>query len=492
MTRPWTPPGPVARAFYDTDAELAALMGPVGSGKTTVGLMRGVVRSYLQKPGPDGRRRAKFAVIRRLMKDLEKTTMQSWNRWFPRNMKGTTWHGAAGDPATHELTLRHPVDGGLVDLRVEFIALGDLRIEEALRGWEGTFAYADEADLLAPNALTFLLSRVGRYPAKAELGWSGVWATFNAPEVDSYCNLDFIEEPKPGHVLFRQPGGLEPGAENLENLPPGYYERLATTMPAYDARRFVHNIPGIGRDGEPVYPEFNDTVHIAPQPLQLLRGRDLIVGMDAGGTPAAGIWQRAADGQWRKLRELTTHEKQAGSITGPIRFGEALRDILDQLLRDESERPISDVRVRGVADPSAQWGADEANGESSWIDTVARVARIPVMPAATNDPTPREEAYRLPMTRFIDGRKPGLLICPSCRQTRIALMRDYKWPTIRGPGGTRRADKPAKNWASHMIEADQYALLDGSALHEVLARDRERVRTHHAPQVAVTDFNPFA
>lgn len=53
------PPGPVAQQFFECHDELAVLMGPVGSAKTTTGLMRGVLRSFLQKPGPDGRRRAK-------------------------------------------------------------------------------------------------------------------------------------------------------------------------------------------------------------------------------------------------------------------------------------------------------------------------------------------------------------------------------------------------------------------------------------------------
>jgi len=482
----WEPPGPISQAFLETDDDLALLMGPVGSGKTTVGLMRGVVRSYFQRPGADGIRRAKFGVVRRLQKDLEKTTMQSWLRWFPKTMG--TWRGAAGDPATHTLTLRHPGDGGLVELRTEFMALGDLRIEEALRGWEGTFAYVDEADIMAPNALTFLRSRCGRYPSKAELGWAGVWGTCNAPEVDSYVVADFIEEPKPGHSFFRQPGGLEPGAENLANLPGDYYQRLRTLMPTHDARRFVDNKPGIGRDGEAVYPEFNDAVHFSATPLALLEGRPVIVGMDAGGTPAAGIWQRGADGQWRKLRELTTHAKDQGSITGPHRFGEMLRDLLRELLTD-ARGQVRHLAVRGLADPSAAFGADTANGESSWIDTVARVAEIPVIAAPTNDPTPRREAYRLPMGRLIDGAKPGLLIDPSCKFTRVALMRDYKFPMIRSPHGMRRADSPAKNWASHMIEADQYALLDGHAWHEVTARQQQAQSARQ--YTAQTDFNPY-
>ena len=472
------PPGPVAQAFFECDDELAVLMGPVGSAKTTTGLMRGVLRSFLQKPGPDGRRRAKGAVIRRLYKDLEKTTMRSWNEWYPRTMG--TWRGGTGDPATHQLLLAHPGDGGPVEITVEFIALGDLRIEEAMRGWEGTWAYGDECDLLSDGALPYLITRVGRFPSKQELGWSGVWGTCNAPEFDNHIVRDFIDDPKPGFRLFRQPGGRSPGAENLANLPEGYYERQVKLLKKHEVQRFVDNKPGISRDGDPVYDEFNDEQHMAAAPLAVLPST-LIVGLDAGGTPAAGFWQRAPNGQWRKLRELSTHENADG-LVGPNRFGEAIASILAEDFRG--------LRVRAIADPSAAWGADTANGESSWIDTVARVAGITVTPAPTNDPTPRQEAYRLPMTRLIDGRQPGLLIDPSCKLTRRALATHYRYTRIGGPTG-RRSDRPLKNWASHLIDADQYALLDGGAYHEVLARQQKRVQAAKAFQ-ATGSINVFA
>lgn len=387
--------------------------------------------------------------------------MRSWNEWYPRTMG--LWRGGTGDPATHQLVLAHPGDGGPVDLTVEFIALGDLRIEEAMRGWEGTWAYFDECDLTADGALPYVISRCGRFPSKAELGWSGVWGTCNAPDFDNHIVRDFIDDPKEGHRLFRQPGGRAPGAENLQNLPVGYYERMVKLLPKHDVRRLVDNIPGISRDGDPVYEEFNDDQHMAGAALAVL-DRTVILGLDAGGTPAAGFWQRAPNGQWRKYEELSTHDNPDG-VFGPNRFGDAVASILAERFRG--------LPVRAIADPSAAYGADTANGESSWIDTVARVARISVTPAPTNDPTPRMEAYRLPMSRLIDGRVPGLLIDPRCRLTRRALATHYRFTRIGGPGG-RRSDTPLKNWASHLIDADQYALLDGGAYHEVLARGQRQ------------------
>lgn len=472
----WAPPGPVAAAFYEAQDPIQVLMGPVAGGKTITGLQKGLAMSltWPETPGRPGLRQVKFGIVRRLWKDLEQTTMASWFQWFPRTLGN--W---IGDPPTHTLPLEHPT-GGLVELVVEFKAFGDLRIEEALRGYEPSFCYVDEVDLAPPNALTFLHQRAGRYPRGViEHAPKMAWGTCNAPEADSWVVADFIDEPKPGHRLFRQPSGLAPDAENLAILGRDYYRKLAETMPAFERQRFIENRPGLARGEEAVYEEFNPDLHIAPAELRVL-DRQVIVGMDAGGTPAAGAWQIGPNGQRRKLAELTTHDKKHGSITGPTRFGDALRELLAERFKG--------LPVRGLADPSAQWGADTANGEASWIDTVARVAGIQVLPApGNNDPSIRQEALRLPMLRMIDGRAPGLVLCPvHCRQTARALGRDYRWQITAG-----RRTGILKNWASHLVEADQYAMLDGGGYAEATARNTTRTHAGRTYQ-ARTDFDPFA
>lgn len=471
-------PGPVAQAFVDTDAPIAVLMGPEGSGKTTSGILRGVTQSFLWPRTARGVTRFKFALVRRLLKDLEKTTMESWQRWFPRATG--TWRGGKGEPAVHEIVIPHPA-GGIVEFRAEFIALGDLRVEEAMRGWEGSAVYVDEVDLAPPDVLRWVRGRCGRYPPETlDRNPKRAWGTCNAPEDGSWIIEDFIDDPKPGHVLFRQPSGLSPEAENVGVLGRGWYVEQAETMAPYERRRRIENIPGLSKNLEAVYPEFNPDAHVAAAPLQVLPRTPVVVGLDAGGTPAAGLWQRAPNGQWRKFGELTTHAKEHGSITGPNRFGEALAQMLAERCRG--------LPVRGLADPSAAYGADTANGEANWIEIVSRVAGIPVSPAPTNDPTPRREALRVPMTKLIDGRAPGLLICPQhCRLTARAYARDYQWQVTAG----RRGDRPLKNWASHLVDADQYALLDGGHYHEVMARQTAREKRFR-PMVASTSFNVFA
>jgi len=477
-TRPvLSAPGPVAQAFVDSDAPIAALMGPEGSGKTTSGILKGLTTSFLWPRTFPGVTRFKLVLIRRLLKDLEATTQASWLEWFPKT--SGTWRGGKGEPAVHEIIVPHP-RGGVVEFVAEFIATGDLRVEEAMRGKEFSCAYVDEVDLSPEDILTWTYGRAGRYPKETlAKNPKRVWGTLNAPQDGNWVITDFIDDPKPGHVLFRQPSGLSPAAENLRVLGPDWYQKLAATLPAFERKRRIENIPGLSRGLEAVYPEFNPDLHIAAAPLNPMPGRKIVVGADAGGTPGAGFWQQQADGQWRCLAELSTHAKEHGSITGPRRFGETLAQLAAELFRG--------FEIDGLADPSADWGADTAAGEEDWIEIVSRISGIVFRPAPTNKPQARLEALRLPMTRLIDGRAPGLLIDPRCKLTIRALSRDYQWTVTAG----RRGEKPLKNWASHLIESHQYALLHGGAYHEVMARQVVRRAGTRAVQ-ANTSFNPYA
>jgi hypothetical protein len=55
--------------------------------------------------------------------------------------------------------------------------------------------------------------------------WFGVWMDTNPWHTSHWGYKLFSKERPDGHELFEQPDGLSSGAENLENLPQGYYER---------------------------------------------------------------------------------------------------------------------------------------------------------------------------------------------------------------------------------------------------------------------------
>lgn len=471
----YTPPGPIAEAFIRDRSPVAAIMGPIGSGKTTASLVRLVLSGTEQPRSPvDGRRRAKFAVIRDTYPNLRKTVLASWFNLFPPTLG--QFSGEA--PMTHALQLDLGA-GGLLELTMEFIALGEHRVEDVMRGWEGTGAYPNEADLLSRDVLTYVNSRVGRYPSKLHGGcaWSGTILDFNAPDTDNWVYQAFVEEPPPGWRFFRQPSGFSPRAENLANLDGGqaYYERRALGQPDWWVRRFVRNEWGYSREGKPVWQNFVDHRHVAASPLQPIPHRPLILGSDAGRTPALLIGQRDSAGQWRVLDELVAIDM------GGRQFGELAA-------RRLAEHPYRGMTVGGWCDPAADNPGQ--NDDADWIEAFEAASKIRLRPAPTNNLFPRLEAVRIAFDRTVDGDRPGLLISPTCRVLRKALNSGYRYRRMKVAGSDRYEDKPEKSHPfSDIADALQYLLLGGGEYHEVTGRAERRFQAQRARQARI-EFNP--
>lgn len=470
------PPGPVAAAFMASNAPVRLIMGPVGGGKTSTALVDHALRAVrVQKPSTiDGIRKYKFAVVRDTYRNLMASTIPTWLSWFPREMGSFSGDG----PIVHRLPIVGLNDGTSAEIIAEFIGLGEHRVETVMRGWEGTAAFLDEADTLIADVLTYVSSRVGRYPAMREGGptWSGVTLAMNAPDTENWTYVDFVEAPKEGYAFFRQPSGFSPQAENLANLPPDYYRRLAIGKEEWWIRRFVRNEFGYSRDGRPVYPEFNDALHVAAEPLRP-DDAPLRLGLDAGLSPAAVITQRRPNGQWRVTDEIVTEQG-----TGPTRFADGLTRMLAERYKG--------LKVTAHADPSAAYGADTKAGERTWIETVAHVTGFKVAPAPTNGLIPRLEAVRVSLTRLIDGHVPGFLLSPSCRALRKGFNATYRYRRVNVPGAASYGEAPDKNDASHPHDALQYAMLAGGEYQEITGRkrDRERARAETAAHASYDEL----
>lgn len=477
----WSPPGPVAAAFMQDMAPISAIMGPVGSGKTTAALMKIVRNARLQRPSPrDGVRRFRQLVIRDTFVNIQRTIFPSWFAIFPRD----AGEFVGGPPAVHRLQFD---DGeGPIHLQVDFMGLGDDTIENLLRGYEMTGFYANEADLLSYGTIDFLFSRTGRYPSALDGGsiWRGGWLDFNAPEQDHWLYQLLIDGEIPesdpvqlaeGFSFHVQPGGMDPRAENRRNLPADYYERMLGTMPEWRARRLVHNQWGYSRDGKPVYPEFRDAVHVSPVPLEPAQGLPIGIGCDAGGTPAATFGQFLPSGQFRVLDEIVT-----GPGTGPKRFGQMILDKVSARFRGHE--------LFGWVDPSAAFGGDHTGTDRDWLTTLQQTTKVRFRAAPTNSPAMRQEAMRTPLARMVEGT-PGFLLCPRCKSLRKALNSGYHYRRIKVAGATGRFDdKPAKNEWSHIAESAEYLALGGpGGLRAVMG-----MRQRQAGELKVeTDYEMF-
>lgn len=469
-------PGPIAEAFLCSTARVQAIMGPIGSGKTGANLLKHVYNALAQRPSTrDGIRKYRLCVVRDTYRQLWQSTIKSWWRWVPRELG--TWTGEKDGPATHVIRFR-PDDNILIELIVDFVAIGEHKVEDVLRGYEPTAFYINEADLCAIEVLHFARGRAGRYPTMDEGGpsWWGVTLDLNAPDIDSELYKLLFEDRPEGFEVFIQPGGRDPQAENLKNLPPGYYADQASGQPDWYIRRMIDNKPAPSRGGKPVHPEFNDLRHVASTPLQFVRGLPLRLGLDAGGHPAAAFCQHMPNTQWRGIDELL-----AEGGTGPRRFGDDLNARLKELapgLRRED--------IEAFCDPSAAFGADKKAGEDNWIEIVEKHTGLRIRAAPTNKMIPRREAQRIHLVRTVDGTQPGFVLSPKCKAWRKALNSGFRYRRLNVPGDTRYSDEPEKNDSSHIAEAGEYALLGGDAYAEVMGRRRQGEQQHRQT-TAITD-----
>lgn len=466
----WRPPGPVSARFMASTARIQIINGPVGSGKTTTALMKGVRLACRQVPatgktidigdgaGPRPVRKVKVAVVRDTYRQLWKTTIPSWLKRFPKEMGNFV--GADQAPAKHQLPLVLR-DGTVADLHVEFGAIGENTVEDFMRGYEPTLWYLNELDLLAKEVFTYAKGRWGRYPDMSEGGptWHGILADCNAPEFESWLYRDIftkspVELAAEGIELFIQPGGIEPDAENVHNLPPGYYEDQSKGQPEWYVERMVKNRPGYSRAGKPVHPEFKDHIHVARRELEPIPGLPLVIGLDPRTRPSAAFVQRLPGSQRRVVDEL-----QGEQNMGPRRFGALLAEMIHD--RFPWARP---EQIKGVVDPTAEYGVDKENGEKDWIEIVREVTGIKIEPAPTNSKDMRREALKKPLSELIDG-EPAIIISPRCRLIRAGLNTGFRYRKMAISGAERFSEEVEKNEYADVCEALEYAcLVDGAEL----------------------------
>ena len=455
----YTPPGPVTDAFMSDDSFFRGLMGPFGSGKSTVCIMEILRRAGEQAKGPDGKRKSRWGVIRNTYPELRTTTIKSWHQWIPPHIGRWADQG----PPTHHIF------GGDIDLEVVFISLDRPDDISKLLGIEFTGIWINEAREIAKSVVDGITGRVGRYPNYGAT-WTGVIADTNPPDNDNWW-YRLAEEKRPeGWRFFRQPGGLELDAENLDwlnqtpqtrILPLGHPDRITQGREYYRrmlggkepdwVKVYVNGEYGFVRDGKPVYPEFKDSLHV--REFALIPGAPIYVGIDFGLTPAATFAQKTAMGQWRIFSELATEDM------GAVRFAEMLMGVM-------SDRYAGYQFAKVTGDPA---GDTRAQTDEVTPFQILRAKGVPANPAHTNDFNKRRESVAVACSRLIDG-EPGLIVHPQCQLLRKAMAGGYAYKRVQVSGEEKFRDVPDKNHYSHVAESLQYLLLGGGEGHALVRR----------------------
>lgn len=451
-------PSPTLDDFHASNAFVRGIKGPIGSGKSVGCCWEIYTRALEQLPGPDGVRRSRWVVTRNTYGELQTTTLQTWLDWFPEEHVGNVVHGA---PITQTCRFVHE-DGSRVELEMWFLALDRPEHVKKLLSLEITGAWMNEAREQPKAILDALTGRVGRYPSKRDGGatWHGVILDTNPPDTDHWW-YKLAEEGTPeGFVFFSQPPGDSPQAENVANLPAGYYDRLKAGKTEEWIRVYVRGVYGFVLDGKAVFPEFNDAIHVGP--VQYNPALPVFVGIDFGLTPAAVLGQRDMLGRWWIFDELVSQDM------GAKRFGELLHDKL------VGEYSIANATITG--DPS---GDSRAQSDETTPFEMLKVSGVLAKPAPTNDSVVRREALAAPMSRLVDG-KPGIIIDPRCRTFRKALAGGYCYKRVAVSGTERFHDAPDKNHFSHVAEAGEYMVLGAGEGRVLVRRKVAGVRARYA------------
>lgn len=226
-------PGPVGSIFMQSRVRRRFILGPFGSGKSTLCAVELMRRAREQKPGPDSIRRTRFAVVRNTYPELKSTTLKTWRTWFG-DRYGTVFTDFTGS-APFEHRIKYAVgDGTSVHTEILFLAMDQEADVKKFLSLEVTGIWFNEVRELRRAVVEAGDGRIGRYPAMIDGGptWYGIIADTNMPEEDHWIHtLAEIEKPK-GWAFYRQPGGVikrkgawveNPQAENRKYLVPSYY-----------------------------------------------------------------------------------------------------------------------------------------------------------------------------------------------------------------------------------------------------------------------------
>lgn len=498
LVRTLNSPGPIADAFLASRAFVQIIIGPVGSAKT-VTAFRKLRRIGMQQKGTRDQngvlwRRARVGCIRESYPNLEKNTLPSWFRIHPESDGKFLWKA----PYTHRLLLVLKQDGegqavDVCDFEIEFRAIGDRTVEEACRGWEINAVMIDEADLQPADLIAFLSGRVGRF---SELDPSlvvdpTIILALNAPYIDNWVypfayEKEFAElidpdselgealDGRPLIEVFLQPGGRTPRAENVHNLPKGYYQiqvGLNRHRKDYIAR-MIDAKPVPLQHGQPVNPDFDYEQHV--RPLQWDRKRMLIVGFDQGLFASAVACQRTFEGHFRALAEAVNFLKRGEVLRkiGARAFGAMVKAMLNEHFFD-----IAPDRIRFVGDPAAWRAKDNEDEERDWIRIFESALGARAHRAKTNRQSLRHEAVWKAMSE-IDG----YAVDPDCKHLIRGHLGGYRYATAdMRDGETRGHLEVADTIYTHVCDAEQYGAVEGE---HVVSDLRGQART---PALVIND-----
>lgn len=457
---------PTLARFHASRAFVRQLFGPVGSGKSSACVMEMVNLAREMPVGKlSGKRRSRWLVARNTYPELRDTTIRTFKEWVPDVI--SKWN-----KSEHTVLVRFED----VELEVIFRSFETPDDVKKLLSMELTGAWFNETREFPKAVLDLAQTRVGRFPKRDDVEHyrSCIIGDTNPPDEDHWLyKMFFVDDPEPGFEAFRQPGGTEPNAENVEHLErcsnwPDheipcvcYYPKLMRKKTQAWIDSYIHAKFVFVVDGKPVYPEFNERIHVQPFELPSRPGV-IYLGQDYGLTPACLWAYEMPDGQIRVWDEFVSEHM------GATNFG-------NEVAKDCRTKYPKGTRFEGWGDPSGT--TDSSTDERTPIDVVNAafgLGQTVISAAPTNEFALRRDAVGTAMQTLTMRGEPSLIIHPRCKKLRKACAGAYQFARLQVAGDDRFRDEPLKNEYSHIAEALQYLMVGKGWDRRVLDGGQER------------------
>jgi hypothetical protein len=440
---------PTARLFHNDNTRYRFLQGPVGCGKSAACVMELLQRSFKQEPY-NGVRSTRWCVTRSTYPELKSTTIKTFQQWLPQEVC----------PVVYDVPIRakfrQPLhDKTVVEAEFVFLALETEEDVSKLLSFELTGIWCNEIRELPKEVFDYARGRLPRWPPEREGGatWHGIISDTNPPKVGHWLYDLFESEsgPPEGFKLYKYPSAVyfdsrtnsyqpNPDAENLRNLAPSYYKDQISGNSETYIRNMLLGEYGISLKGKPIFPQFNQRVHVSKETIRPDRGLPLLLCWDFGLNPACIFMQMSRRGKVCIVDELAPADEDLESFC---------QDYVMPLLNQK----YAGYSVQCVGDPAAR-GRSGLDKRTAFDVLVAFGLRLTLAP--TNAFTPRKEAVD-----YFLNRTEGLIISPHCQYIVEAFTGGYVYEKMKQSmaGADRFKEKAEKNEYSHGMDAVQYGCL---------------------------------
>lgn len=418
-------------------------------------------RAILQPKAMDGYRYSRFAVTRQTLKQLKDTVLTDCNTWLAGNGLGV-WK--VSESVFHVL---------FDDVRSEwyFLPLETPEDQGRILSMQLTGAWMSECIEMDVGILGPLAGRLGRYPSgnRGNPAWHGIICDTNMPTEMTpwHAFLESIRtQEQSDWQFFKQPGGMEATAENLNFLlqtdqtkllpidHPGrlaqgrkYYERLVNMFGGTDTpwvKRYVHAQYGDDPSGMAVFREsFRTDFHIVDD-IPIIPGYPLIVGQDFGRNPWSLICQADHLGRLNVLQEV-----RGTNVGLEKHVQQNLKPLLFQ------DRYLG-FRLALIGDPAGI--AKDSHSEENSFELLKRLG-LTALPAPTNDLDPRLRAVEALLGRQTNGGPTLRIDRRRCPMLIRAMSGGYRFAKTKQGALKPKPEKFDPEGYSHVADCLQYVSL---------------------------------